>query len=645
MSKHTRLITRDAPSTGALQHATVTLDHRLADTEARTVPAVLSTGAEVDRLWGRERLEISERAVDLTRAARGLPLLWVHDQSRPIGRVQDIRVDGAELRGTLRFGRSAFAEEAWQDVVDGVLTDVSIGYRVAAYSQPEGAGGARTATSWSLWEASLVAVPADAGARIQRDGQDDEDDDEGGAPSLEQRNAELAQVFRPFPQHADLLLECLARSDSPAQARDHLLERLGTQSAGGGTPPRGAAQLVHDQADKVRDAVRMALDVANPAEPVPFTGARGSGSARTPQIERRCAEVLREHTQAHESAGTNPYTGLTVLELCRAYFVDALNIREAARWSPGVLADAALGRVPLTHRAIIGHGTSDFTNLLSNNIGKQVLAGYTEAPETWQQWCRVGRLRDMRSEDRPVMSTFSDLDDVTSGIEYEYGSFSDKKETIVAKRWGKLFSITRSALLNDDQNAFSEIPRHMGRAANRMVGDEVYARLTANAAMGEDATALFHANHSNLVASGAAPAVAELNTMLTSMATQTDPGGNVLNLRPAFLLVPWALWGTSRALLVSERVTGSENNDRNVWQAALEQVTEARLDANSAVAWYIAAAPSSVGTVEVGFVDGMQTPFLEQEEQFTRDGVAYKVRLEVGTGVLDFRGLAKNNGT
>lgn len=637
MKKQPELHRRDAER-GPLHYGSIRLERRELDTEARTVPAILSTGAERATFMGREALELSEGAVNLEFARNGIPLLDTHDQRQRVGRVSKVRLEDGALRGLLRFSRSQRGEEAMQDVADGILREVSIGYSIEETEPPRPEFGQRfTATKWTPREVSLVAIPADPGAIIGRDG----DPDPQPAPGASSAgNAhEVALLFRDFPEHQALMYRCLEEQLSVDAARALLLDNLGARHEP--TQPRTTARAGDDHVDKSLVAMTRALDVR-------FLERPREGLRLYPQVAMRAQAARADHDAAHSDAHENPFTGLSLVEMAREYLANVVQLEGARSLSASQVVDTILsGRpTPLHSRAVIlGHGPSDFTNILANNIGKQLLVAYVEAPETWQQWTVSGRLNDMRSEDRPNLSTFGDLDDVTDEQEYKYGTLSDKKETIIAKRFGKLFSITRTALLNDDQNAFQRIPAVMGRAAARMVGDEVYTRLTANAALNEDSTALFHANHSNLVASGTAPTVAALNTMLTNMATQTDPGGNVLNIRPAFIITPWALWGTTRTLLVSAQTPGGSTNDANIWQSELEQVTEARLDASSAVQWYIAARGSAIPTIEVSFVDGVSTPFLAEEEAFTRDGRGFKVRLEFGTAVLDFRGLAKNNGT
>jgi HK97 family phage major capsid protein/HK97 family phage prohead protease len=106
----------------------------------------------------------------MSRAARGLPLLYNHDTGQPIGRLEDValRSDG-KLGAEMRFSRSARAQEIRQDVVDGILTDTSIGYRIDAWTEArDGQDVTYTATRWTPMEGSIVPVPADDSVGINR---------------------------------------------------------------------------------------------------------------------------------------------------------------------------------------------------------------------------------------------------------------------------------------------------------------------------------------------------------------------------------------------------------------------------------------------------------------------------------------------
>ena len=191
----------------------------------------------------------------------------------------------------------------------------------------------------------------------------------------------------------------------------------------------------------------------------------------------------------------------------------------------------------------------------------------------------------------------------------------------------------------------------MGRAAARKVGDLAYDVLingTTNT-LNQDSTVLFHADHGNLIpdGSGAAPSVATVEAARTAMATQTDPSGAaILNVRPAYLLCPYALEGTARTIANGEYDPDATAGTLtpNTVRGTFMVISDARLDNADAAAWYMAASPMMIDTVEVAFLDGQRDPYLESQGGWDVDGVEYKVRIDAVAAPLDFRGLYKNDG-
>jgi phage major head subunit gpT-like protein len=240
------------------------------------------------------------------------------------------------------------------------------------------------------------------------------------------------------------------------------------------------------------------------------------------------------------------------------------------------------------------------------------------------------------------MDTFPALDRVAEGAEYKYATIGDRGESIVLATYGKLFSISRQAIINDDLDSFSKIPRLMGRAAIRTVGNLAYAVLTANGAMA-DGKALFHADHKNLL-TAAVPSTASVDAMMAAMRKQKDGKGNTLNIRLAYLLTPVSLEGTALTVANSEFEVGSnkDNTTPNYVRGRFEVISDARLDEASTSVWYGAANPDSFDTVEVAYLDGVETPTLEQQSGWGIDGVEMKVRMDAGVKALEHRTLAKN---
>jgi phage major head subunit gpT-like protein len=332
----------------------------------------------------------------------------------------------------------------------------------------------------------------------------------------------------------------------------------------------------------------------------------------------------------------------------------SMSLREVARASlekagikmvtgdPMTMVGAALG---MRQFVMAGgqHTTSDFVEVLANVANKSMLKGYLEAEETFAKWTAKGSLSDFKPAKRVDLNLFPTLAEVPEGGEYTYGTIGDRGESIQLATYGKMFAITRQAIINDDMSVFTRIPSRMGRAAIRTVGNLVYAVLTANAAM-SDGVALFHTNHKN-IGTGAI-AMAALDAARAKMALQKDPddlaeGG--LNIRPAYFLTPVEIAGTAAALMASQYAPGT-TTDPNIVRGLAEVISDARLSTDSAVKWYLAANPNTTDTIEVAYLNGVSQPTLEQKDGWNVDGVEFKVRLDAGVKPLDFRGLYRSTG-
>lgn len=166
----TLTITRRAPSPPA-EGSEVRADAD-GDEDGDEYDVSLSSETPVDRWFGREILDHSADAVDLSRAKQGLPLLANHDSARslPIGRLQNVRTDGEKLRAEMVFYPTAAGRDA-KTIVDAGHREMSIGYSIERFDVIEGKGDAPStyrATRWTPLEGSLVSVPADASIGVGR---------------------------------------------------------------------------------------------------------------------------------------------------------------------------------------------------------------------------------------------------------------------------------------------------------------------------------------------------------------------------------------------------------------------------------------------------------------------------------------------
>ena len=196
-------------------------------------------------------------------------------------------------------------------------------------------------------------------------------------------------------------------------------------------------------------------------------------------------------------------------------------------------------------------------------------------------------------------------------------------------------------------HALVDFPARWAAAARMTINQDVYSTLTSNPNMGFDGNPIFCAQHNNLAtANKQAPSKVSLQAAIQAMMLQTGlQTPTPLNIRPKFLLSPVALMFNAKQLLQSAADNSQANPAViNTLQDVVTLITDPLLDAANNSAWYLAADPSVTDTIEVAFLNGQDTPYIEQQSAFQVDGFTYKIRIEYGVKALDWRGLYLNPG-
>ncbi len=355
---------------------------------------------------------------------------------------------------------------------------------------------------------------------------------------------------------------------------------------------------------------------------------------------------------AHIYAGNGNIVGDSVRAsvMARAGYQDyekdnaynSMTLRELARAS---LTERGVGVATYNPMQMIGmaftHSTSDFGNILLDVANKAILLGWEENDETFGKWTKKGQLSDFKTAHRVGLGAFPSLRKVREGAEYKYVTLNDKGETIALATYGELFSISRQAIINDDMNMLTDVPKKLGEAAKATIGDLVYAVLVDNEKM-SDKKALFSADHKNILTGGMD--VETISAGRTAMRQQKE-GERTLNIRPAFMLVPTTLETQATQVVKSGSVKGADVNANiiNPVRDLAEIIAEPRLDDASEKDWYMASRQGS-DTIEVAYLNGIDVPYIDQLEGFTSDGVTTKVRIDAGVAPVDYRGLLKVTG-
>ena len=219
--------------------------------DERRVSMALSSEEPVERSFGIEVLEHSEDAIDLSFLASGrAPLLMDHDPLKQVGVIESVDLDGSarRLRATVRFGKNGLAREAFDDVVDGIRANVSIGYAINKMERQD--KDKYVAKSWRPVEASLVSIPADVSVGVGRSSEPTPEpvtitvreetpmtnEVDVAAIELEARKAaqkDAAQIVELGARHnqSDMAKRAISDGRSVAEFRGELLDVIGSERA------------------------------------------------------------------------------------------------------------------------------------------------------------------------------------------------------------------------------------------------------------------------------------------------------------------------------------------------------------------------------------------------------------------------------
>lgn len=647
--------------------------------DARTVDVVFATETPVLRqTWDgpvNEILVCNPANVRMERINSGAPVLDTHDKysvKTQLGVVENARFEGNTLKATLRFSNREDVQGVWQDIQDGIVRNVSVGYRVYEYETTERLDTKISdyrATDWEPFEISMVPVPADYNSSVRAD------DQETNEVKITKKNTNMkiaAQIIAAVRaaglsmDFAETLLrnEDITMDDAQRQIDAEKAKNPAPAPAPAADPQRAAepnnkagmktaADILHSvraaglntefgtqllEMEGITLARANELIIKKLAENQAGANTRSANASVNPNADEldkmrtgvENAILHRVAPATYKAADAGEFRGMTLERMAEEVLTkQGVSVRGMSRRE---IAQTALNLNQRTHT------TSDFPNILGSTVNRTLRSAYQMQPRTFTPFCAMGSASDFRAMTRLQLSDFVAIDKIVEGSEYKYGTMSEGKETYSVVKYGKRIAITWEALINDDLSAFSRIPQAMATSVASKQSDIVYAILTANAAMGDN-TALFHANHGNLTSTGTDISIDSLGVARKLFRKQTAPNGTILNLEPKFLIVSpdkeqVALQYTSANYVAATATT------QNVWSGMATPIVEGRLTGNT---WYMAATPSMIDTIEYSFLDGEEL-YTEQRTGFEVDGLEIKVRMVFGAKALDWRGLYKNVG-
>jgi phage head maturation protease len=650
--------------------------------ESRSVDIVFATETPViTRNWRildgspfNEVLSMQTSDVRLERASKGLPILKDHWNSvdNQVGIATDIRISGTEARAKVTFSRSDEGTRLMNDVKDGIIRNISCGYRVYAYSEVPLVNTGETptlrATDWEPMEISFVAVPADMNSSVRADGAEEYPVSVQNITNSNSNNSVMKrEQIIAFLNKRGVQFESTATDEQLAELMQRTLDEIPAPTpAPAPTPtptPAPRAENASERSTAITNAVRaaklesdFALELINSEKSVDqaraaiieklaasapnANPANPSASVTNDQADDNYARGIEEAILHRSNPRENKLTdlgrdfrGMTLMEMAR----EAVERRglKTRGMSPREVAQMAL-----TQRSERGyHSTSDFPIILGNTINRTLRAAYDNYPQTFRPWTSQSTAKDFRDKIIAQFGSNAALEEVIEGAEYKYGTATESKEQYRVKKYGKIIAFTWESLINDDLSAFSRVPSEIARNAAQLESDTIYNILLNNPTMG-DSVALFHSTHANLAGTATAITEAGLSAARAAIRKQTDIAGRVMNLAPAYLICGPDK-ETEAQKIINATIMATKTADTNVFRNSLEIIVDPRLTGNQ---WYLACAPSMIDTIEYSYLEGENGLFTEQRVGFDVDGLQIKARLVFGAKAIEYRGLYKNAG-
>lgn len=599
------------------------------DEAGRSVEVVWSTGRPI-RFWDWElgeyelTLGLDPENVDLEFASSGAPLLDAHRNggvSSVLGVVSKIWVTGSEGRARIRFSEEPEGETAWRKVAEGVVRFVSVGTRLRKLEDRTEEGDPIPryfAVLHEPLEISLAPIPKDPGAKIAAAETGERlpvslvskgdcmkpEASPKSTPAPKPPDAvvmaerervgtivELVEKARLEPSYARALIENGTTID---QARTQILDRLAAQG------------------DEIVRRPTVTVGV--------------NESDRRVELGDLMAEGIAARFGQKASQGAQEFVGWPLYR-----FAEEMLRASGARLT-------GFGRDRIVEQAL--HTTSDFPNLLGNVANRMLRAGYEASIGGAQSLARESSAADFRAKTLVQFGEAPELLKVLESGEFKRGTVAEAAESYRIDTYGRVFGVTRQALVNDDLDAFARMVQEFGRAARRFERQFIVDLIAANPNMA-DGNAVFSAAHGNQAASGGALGVDTLGAARKAMRLQRGVDGtSLIEMTPTHLLVPAALETAAEQILAS--IAATTVDDANPFANRLQLVVDPRLDAASATAWYVVDADAE--GIEYSYLEGSKGVQTFVREGFDVDGIEIKARLDFGAGWIDWRSWYRNAG-
>lgn len=299
--------------------------------------------------------------------------------------------------------------------------------------------------------------------------------------------------------------------------------------------------------------------------------------------------------------------------------------------------------------------TASFPSILDTAIEKSYIQGHNSVPVTFDQWTKKGSLKDFKTHDNYYLAgPAGEFLEVPEGGELKHDTRTDEKlPTRKLRTYGRQFTLTRQAFINDDIELVTELPARYAKSARKTINKQCYQVLVNNPVT-YDGVSLFYPTHKNILASGTGVTQASMQAMIMALQTQTDQFGESIIIRPATVIVPVGCEFDMYTLFFSPTINTSGNtqaaNPLYRYKDMIKVIEDPTINVlcggfGNQMPWWLVGSNDDTDFIEVDYLNGEEIPKIRRMETPGTLGFVWDIYLDWGISVMDYRGAIKNPGT
>ena len=425
-----------------------------------------------------------------------------------------------------------------------------------------------------------------------------------------QRCADISALCREFNISTENEKSFIEKGNSIDSVRSFILDEIKKN----GSPIATNATVTKDEGDKFRNAasdallMRAGIELEKPAD--------GANELRHMSLRDLAIECMKD----------------TESGLSRMSSDEIFNIAQRQFFNP----------------------TSAFPAMLDNAINKAYVEGHKKVAVTFDRITKKGTLKDFKiANNNYLAGPVGEFKRVPESGELKHDSYKDVKlPTRKLETYGRQFTLTRQAFINDDIDLITKMPAKYAASARKTINTQVYEILVNNPAI-YDGTALFSKAHGNLINTGTGITKESMQAMILALQSQKNEFEEAIIIRPAKIVVPVGMSFEIYTLFNSPTIntTGNTQAANPLYRYAnqIEIIEDPTINVRSggfgkAMPWFLLGANDDTDFIQVDYLNGQEVPTIRRSEVPGTLGFIWDIYLDWGISVMDFRGAIKNPG-